>query len=90
MKKRVVVTVVTALASVPGLALAAGESPQETALLTVLGLNALATLFQAVFGGNGNRGLQERVGIVETKIDHVAGSVDQLQRYFGCTPREKN
>jgi hypothetical protein len=88
---RMSVVIALGLSMVAGLAYASdssGEITSQAALVTVLGLNALSTLFSAVFGGNGSRGVVERVAVLETKIDHAVQDMSDIKMFFGCDRRE--
>lgn len=69
-------------------AMESGAVSTEGAIVGVLGLNAISTLFAAFFGGKGgSKGIMERVAILETKVEHITFGVDDLKEFMGCGRR---
>lgn len=64
-----------------------GLDPATAAVVGVLGLNALTAIFTAIFGGNGSRGLNERMAVVETRVDHALDGIDDIKAAMGIERR---
>lgn len=62
--------------------------PATTAVLGLLGIQALTGLFQAMFGGGGERGMKERVTVVEQDVKHIAQDVRDIKSAMGLIHRD--
>lgn len=65
-----------------------GLDPGTTAILGMLGINALTGLFSAVFGGKGERGLKERVAVLETDMKHIRQDTRDIKGALGILHRD--
>lgn len=65
-----------------------GLDPATTAVLGLLGIQTLTALIQAVFGGNGERGLKERVAVLESDVKHVIRDTRDIKGALGILHRD--
>lgn len=64
--------------------------PATTAVLGLLGIQALTGIFQAMFGGSGERGMKERVTVVEQDVRHIAQDVRDIKSAMGLIHRDRD
>lgn len=62
--------------------------PGTIAILGVLGLNTLTLIMQAIFGGGGERGLKERVAVLENNVKHVMQDTRDIKSALGIVHRD--
>lgn len=65
-----------------------GIDPATAAVVGLLGINTLTMLIQAVFGGNGDRGLKERVAVLESNVQHIAQDTRDIKGALGILHRD--
>ena len=65
-----------------------GIDPATAAVVGVLGLNALTAIFTSIFGGNGSKGLNERMAVVETRVEHALDGIQDIKAAMGIARRE--
>ena len=54
--------------------------PTTTAAIGLLGVTALTSLYEAIFGGKEGRGMKERLAVVENDVKNVSENVKQVMR----------
>lgn len=66
----------------------ASIDPATMAIVGVMGLNTLTLLIQAIWGGNGERGIKERVAVLESDVKHIAQDTRDIKGALGILHRD--
>lgn len=62
--------------------------PGTTAIIGVLGLNALTAIISTIWGGNGQKGVVERVAVLENDMKHVRQDTRDIKGALGILHRD--